>query len=112
MEYFRLIHPPDRLIVCSRLNCEKIADYLEVNEHGGEYLTCAAHTSSERHASVLPASLPMLEMEKSQAEVLCSICDKQVTLQEDACLDANGDTVHRDGHAREILQDNSSPSST
>jgi len=58
MEYFRLIHPPDRLIVCSRSNCEKIADYLEVNEHGGEYLACATHTSSERHASVLPRGVP------------------------------------------------------
>jgi hypothetical protein len=34
--------------------CEDIADYLEVNEHGGEDFVCAAHTSSERHVSVLP----------------------------------------------------------
>ena len=52
MEHFRLEHPPDRLILCNRSQCEGIADYLEVNEHGGEDLVCAAHTSSERHASV------------------------------------------------------------
>ena len=125
MKYFRLIHPPDRLILCSRSNCEEIADYLEVNEHGGETLACAAHTSSERHASVLPkgvpnctrfesrpAALPVLEIEKSQSEVNCSICDKQVTLQEDTCLDENGKTVHTDCHGRQILQDTSSASGT
>jgi hypothetical protein len=58
MEYFRLDHPPDRLILCNRSNCEGIADYLEVNEHGGEYFACAAHTISERHASVLPKGVP------------------------------------------------------
>lgn len=125
MKYFRLNYPPDRLILCNRSNCEKIADYLEINEHGGEYLACAAHTSSEKHVTVLPngvpncapyesrpASLPALEMEKSQAEVICSICDKQVTLQEDRCLDENGKTVHTDCHGRQILQDNSSASGT
>jgi hypothetical protein len=40
------------------LNCEDIADYLEVNEHGGEYFACAAHTHSERHATVLPKGVP------------------------------------------------------
>ena len=54
MDYFRLDHPPDRLILCNRSACEDIADYLEVNEQGREDLVCAAHTSSERHASVLP----------------------------------------------------------
>jgi hypothetical protein len=54
MKYFRLDHPPDRLILCNRYKCEDIADYLEVNEHGGENCLCAAHTSSERHVSVLP----------------------------------------------------------
>jgi len=58
MEYFRLDHPPDRLILCNRSNCEGIADYLEVNEHGGEYLACAAHTSSKRYVSVLPKGVP------------------------------------------------------
>jgi hypothetical protein len=54
MEYFRLDHPPDRLILCNSANCESIADYLEVNEHGREDFVCANHTSSIRHASVLP----------------------------------------------------------
>ena len=54
MEYFRVDHPPDRLILCDRSNCENVADYQEVNERGLEDRVCAAHTSSERHASVLP----------------------------------------------------------
>jgi hypothetical protein len=58
MEYFRLDHPPDRLILCNRSNCEDIADYLEVNEHGREDFACAAHTSSERYALVLSTGLP------------------------------------------------------
>jgi hypothetical protein len=40
------------------LKCERIADYLEVNEDGGENFVCATHTSSERHASVLPTGIP------------------------------------------------------
>jgi hypothetical protein len=52
MEYFRLDHPPDRLILCNRPNCEDIADYLEVNEHGGEYLRLRK-TFSWRTASSL-----------------------------------------------------------
>jgi hypothetical protein len=58
MEYFRLDHPPDRLILCNRLNCEDIADYLEVSEQKREDFVCAAHTSSQRHASVLPEGVP------------------------------------------------------
>jgi hypothetical protein len=58
MEYFRLDHPPDRLILCDRSNCEDIADYLEVNENEREDFVCAAHTSSIRHASVLPKGVP------------------------------------------------------
>ena len=58
MEYFRLDHPRDRLILCDRLNCERIADYIEVSERGGEDHVCAAHTSSEKHASVLPKAVP------------------------------------------------------
>jgi len=57
MEYFFLDHPPDRLILCHRSNCEDIADYLEVNEHGREDFACAAHTSSVKHA-VLPKGAP------------------------------------------------------
>jgi hypothetical protein len=58
MEYFCLNHPPDRVIICNRSDCENIADYLEVNEQGTEHFACAAHTSSERHASVLPSGVP------------------------------------------------------
>ncbi len=58
MQYFCLDHPPDRLILCNRSNCEHIADYLEVSEHGREDFTCAAHTSSVRHASVLSKGAP------------------------------------------------------
>jgi len=54
MEYFRIEHPPNRLILCNRGNCEDIADYIEVNEHGVKDWVCAVHTSSVRHASVLP----------------------------------------------------------
>jgi hypothetical protein len=54
MEYFRVDHPADRLILCDRSNCEHIADYLEIGEQGFEDRVCAAHTSSQRHASVLP----------------------------------------------------------
>src|ERR1700693_2519970 len=61
IEYFRLDHPPDRLIICNRSNCEDIADYLEVNEQGSEDFACAAHTSSERHAFVLPKGVPSSE---------------------------------------------------
>jgi len=66
MEHFRLEHPPDRLILCHRSNCEDIADYLEVNEHGREDFVCAAHTSSERHASVLPTGIPRDEPHRSR----------------------------------------------
>jgi len=58
MEYFCLDHPSDQLILCIRSRCENIADYLEVNEHGEEECVCAAHTSSVRHAAVLPIALP------------------------------------------------------
>jgi hypothetical protein len=66
MEYFRLDHPRDRLILCNRLNYEDIADYLEVNKHGREDFVCAAHTSSEKHASVLPKGLPGADPHRSR----------------------------------------------
>jgi hypothetical protein len=66
MKYFRMDHPPDQLIPCNRANCKKIADYLEVNEHGGENFACAAHTSSEKHASVLPKRVPSSEGHQSR----------------------------------------------
>jgi hypothetical protein len=67
MEYFRLEHPLDRLILCNRSNCEDIADYLEVNEQRDEDFVCAAHTSSKRHASVLPKGVPSTEPHRSRA---------------------------------------------
>jgi hypothetical protein len=66
MEYFRLHHPPDRLILCDRSNCEDIADYLEVNEQNREAFVCAAHTSSQRYASVLPKGVPSAEPHQSR----------------------------------------------
>jgi hypothetical protein len=51
-------------------------------------------------------------MENSQFEILCSICDKRVTLQEDTCTDENGKAVHTDCYAKRILQDNRSPYAT
>jgi len=67
MEYFRLDHPQDRLILCNRSNCEDIADYLEVNEQGGEDFVCAAHTGSARYLSVLPKRVPNAEPDRSRA---------------------------------------------
>jgi len=67
MEYFRFDHPPDRLILCHRSNCEGIADYLEIDEQGREDLVCAAHTSSEMHASVLPKGVPHVERQGRRA---------------------------------------------
>ena len=61
MEYFRFDHPPGRLVLCDRANCEDIADYLEINEQGREDFVCATHTSRERHASVLPKGVAHAE---------------------------------------------------
>jgi hypothetical protein len=58
MESFLLEHPPDGLILCNRSNCENIAEYLELSEQGREDFVCAAHTSSEKHASVLSNGAP------------------------------------------------------
>ena len=66
MEYFRVDHPPDQLILCNRSNCEDIADYLEVNEHSRKEFACAAHTSSVRHASVLPKGVASAEPHRSR----------------------------------------------
>jgi hypothetical protein len=67
MEYFCLDHPPDRLILCDRSTCESIADYLEVNEQGGESFVCAAHTTSERHVAVLPKGVARSEPHRSRS---------------------------------------------
>ena len=44
------------------------------------------------------------QMEKTEQEIRCSICDKRVTLQEDICTDENGKPVHTDCYAKRILQ--------
>lgn len=67
MEYFRLNHPPDRLILCNRSNCEDIADYLEVNDKGGEDFVCAVHTSSAKYVSALPTGVPSAEPDRSRS---------------------------------------------
>jgi hypothetical protein len=66
MKYFRLEHPADRLILCNRSGCAIIADYEEVNEQGREDFACAAHTSSERHASVLPKGISSAKPQRSR----------------------------------------------
>ena len=66
MKYTCLEHPPDRLILCNRSDCEGIADYLEVNEEGREDFACAAHTSSEKHALVLPKGVPSAEPRRTR----------------------------------------------
>ncbi len=66
MQYFLLNHPPDRLILCHRSNCEAIADYLEINDQGAEDYVCAAHTKSHRHVSVLSTAVPSVEPQRSR----------------------------------------------
>ncbi len=51
-------------------------------------------------------------MESSQLEILCSLCGKRVTPQENTCADENGKPVHTDCYAKRILQDNRSPCAT
>ena len=51
-------------------------------------------------------------MENSQLEILCSLCGKRVTLQENTSVDENGKTVHTDCFAKRILQGNRSPCAT
>jgi hypothetical protein len=67
MEYFRVDHPPDQLILCDRSNCDHIADYQEVNEQGLEDRVRAVHTSSERHASVLPKGVARAAPHRSRS---------------------------------------------
>jgi hypothetical protein len=58
MEFFQLHHPPDATVLCDRKDCEQVADYLEVDDHGHEYRVCASHTDSKTHASRLPTRKP------------------------------------------------------
>jgi hypothetical protein len=53
MEYFRLEHPAGKVILCDHPVCDKIADYLELDEVDHEHVVCATHTSSDKHALVL-----------------------------------------------------------
>jgi len=53
MEPYQLEHPSDRVFLCTRSDCNDVADYLELSEEGGEEVFCASHTSSEKHISVL-----------------------------------------------------------
>ncbi len=55
MQFFGLYHPEDMTVLCDRQGCERVADYLEVDDHGREYRACAMHTASKTHASRLPA---------------------------------------------------------
>jgi hypothetical protein len=53
MELYQLEHPSDRIFLCTHSDCNEVADYLELNEEGGEQVFCAGHTSSDKHVSVL-----------------------------------------------------------
>jgi hypothetical protein len=66
MKYFRLDHPPERLILCNRLNCEGIADYLEVNVQGSEDFVCAARTSSKGIFQFFQRGYPSVEPNRSR----------------------------------------------
>lgn len=48
-------------------------------------------------------------MENSQSEILCPVCNKQVSLREDTCADEHGKTVHTDCYVNQILKDKASP---
>jgi hypothetical protein len=58
MEFFQLHHPTDEIVLCDYKDCEGIADYLELDDHGQEYHVCASHTGSKTHASRLPTRKP------------------------------------------------------
>ena len=62
MEFFRLHHPLNLIVLCDRKGCEQVADYLEVDDHGQEYRVCASHTDSKTHASRLPTRKPSLDL--------------------------------------------------
>jgi hypothetical protein len=62
MEYFRLEHPSDKIVLCDRQNCRKVADYLEIDRQGHELRVCASHTTSEKYVSRLSERSPNLEL--------------------------------------------------
>jgi hypothetical protein len=57
MEYFLLDHPSDSIVLCDRPNCERVADYLELDGNR-EFHVCACHTTSKKHVSRLPERGP------------------------------------------------------
>jgi hypothetical protein len=58
MKFFQLHHPPDVTVLCDRMGCQQVADYLEVDDHGHEHRVCASHTDSKTHISVLATREP------------------------------------------------------
>lgn len=62
MGFFQLHYPLDQTVLCDHKNCESIADYLEVDDHGQEFRVCASHTESTTHASRLPTRKPNSEL--------------------------------------------------
>ena len=59
MEYFRLDHPPGRLILCNRSNCEDIADFSRSCQlRIGSVEPHALKTTARRTESTLPESFP------------------------------------------------------
>lgn len=57
MDYYRTEHPATETLLCDHF-CDGVADYLEVNELGHEYLACRKHTASPRHAATLAKRTP------------------------------------------------------
>jgi hypothetical protein len=58
MEYFQAEHPKTETFICDYAGCNQVADYLEINEQGHEYLACETHKTADRHASRLPKRAP------------------------------------------------------
>ncbi len=57
MKYFRLEHPSDKIVLCDRPRCERVADYLELDDHRESHV-CALHTTSNKYVSGLPERRP------------------------------------------------------
>jgi hypothetical protein len=58
VRYFQLKHPKDKMILCDRLGCDAIADYLELEGDDSEDRLCAFHTMSDTFALHLPSRAP------------------------------------------------------
>jgi hypothetical protein len=48
-------------------------------------------------------------MEYPQVEILCPLCQKRVTLQEDSSVDENGKAIHTECYAKHILGERMEP---